>query len=111
MAVYHGKTIKIDFTIDPPAALVGNELAFTAKRIRIDSDPDAVFTKVIGDGIEILDLVAGTVRVTIDPQDTLNEEFEQPLECDLQLRTGLGDRYVVGEVDLLLKTPVRHGNW
>lgn len=53
-----------------PIDLTGGTVWMTAKSAYADDDSVAIFQKVTGDGITVLDATHGAVLVELDPEDT-----------------------------------------
>lgn len=87
--MYRGNTFSFDIAIardGSPVDLTGCSLKFSARLNYLDCGP--VFTKTSdpGGGINILDLLGGRARVTIQPEDTQDlANIVEPLVADLRL--------------------------
>lgn len=70
----------------------GEVLVFTAKRSRMDEDPNSVFQKALGSGITV---VGHTATLTLLREDTKDETASKTLYCDLRATSLDGSSRVV----------------
>lgn len=95
LRMYRGDTQLLDVVVvDEAGAAVdisGSDIRFTAKRKPSDPDLDAIITKTLGSGIDLVGGgLAGECQVTIDPVDTDSLTKQTTLTWDLQLVDGGG---------------------
>lgn len=77
--------------------VTGGTFRFTGKYDFDEEDDEAVFQKESpSDGVEILDAAAGSLQITLDPEDTLSLPYTQvDLVYDLEYTTVVGQVFSV----------------
>lgn len=65
-----------------------DDIWFTAKHSRWDSDADAVFQKTVGAGITVTSAAQGLAEIEFLPEETASLTDLRTLRCDIQVQFG-----------------------
>lgn len=111
LEVYRGDSMVLDIVVTEdgePRDLTGGFFWFTVKTNVNDTDGNAHIIKTLGNGIEVLNASLGQLRITVDPDDTLNIPIVEAKSFlwDLQFQDSTGTIVTIFKGRLKVKPEV-----
>lgn len=103
-------TLVLNDTSGTPIDLEDHTVMFMAKERLLDTDDDAVISKIEGDGIDISESPdTGEIALILEPEDTEGLVDASRLVWDVQIDDGFGDVQTPLSGTLVIKADVSQG--